>query len=154
MSLLVSTSCMRDSSQPVVVVADHICCCSSSQCHQHHHHTCFVLRLCVKGVAKNGFMYQSVTITVTKYNIIYRLGLGWLLFKDKLAMLKGHSIKSYTSNVWALFLNVLLNRNPYCTRCSIVSVHLTAIPSLWYDVVPNIVSQHGACEALLLSIAC
>ena len=52
-SFLVSTSCMQDSSQPVVVVADHICCCSSCQFDQrHHHHTCFVSRLCVKGVAK------------------------------------------------------------------------------------------------------
>ena len=66
-SLLVSTSCKQDSSQPVVVVADHICCCSSSQFDQHHH-TCFAWRLCVKGVAKNGFMYQCDTISLLYSN--------------------------------------------------------------------------------------
>ena len=51
MNVLVSTSCMQDSSQSVVVVADHISHSSSSQCHQHYHDFS-VSCLCVKGVER------------------------------------------------------------------------------------------------------
>jgi len=51
MNLLVSTSCMQDSSQFGVVVAGHISHSSSSQCHQCHHDYS-VSCLCVKGVER------------------------------------------------------------------------------------------------------
>ena len=61
-SVLDTTSCMQDSSQPVVVVADHICHSSSSQCCQCDHDS-LVLCLC---------MYQEYKMECFWCNVDYK----------------------------------------------------------------------------------